>query len=649
MFARLKSLFGNQAAEAPGVGAAPAPAESLITAYDGYGREVRIARTDWLQKMLLPGLQRDWNDADALYGLILSALNDGFGSELLPASARLLQLDRAKAPERGFVVRGIVLMENRRLDEARAVLEEGIAVVGRTAALLVNLAKVHSHAGRQDTADAMLWEAVQRDPNLENGLGWWLSIERERHGDAGYVAALRRAGELPGSWLPQLWLARDHLEHGRADAAMALYREVLAGGRYTGAALMMISGDLGNNGQVRAIPDLLASVYDPSRHDFKAGLNLLQAYAQLERWREGEALLHRLYELQVSPIQPNLDRFASAFAEMKAKAEMPRALSPEELAIETLTITQPIWTYSLHQPAWLLKAKPADTPVVAFLALSNIKPAGTRAEQQTEDDLGRLTRAIPLYLAEAVHAWTDLAGHTLVPIAERNAPVVFGAEVDLGEIAPVLPAGVQWLVVGSLEAQGDTLVLTLRLWDQQRKQVVQTLVKSVPAQALGAAVLQLEQVLLQRLGGIAERPWDAFYRRPSIEAMPQYLTALGQSFVLTLTANGIGDKASLWGERSLIEWPLKMALQWPELEACSIMYVANLAKACLYGSTVLTEFRRRSTDFMRDLQQRGSVAAPLWPLAWKAVGVDPEGTEALAMPRGLEGYEAWKGEVARPE
>lgn len=646
MFAKLKSLIGGNAAAR--ANRPQQPAAGLITAYDGYGREIQIPRGEWLHKVLLPNLRRDWNDADALYGLMISALNDGFGSELLDASARLLELDRGRMPERGFVVRGIVLLENRDLQKARAVFEEGIFSVGRTAALLVNLAKVHSHSGDQQKADAILWEAVQCDPNLENGLGWWLSIERERHGDAGYVAALRRAIEVPRSWLPQLWLARDHLEHGRVEDAMALYREVLGAGHYSGTGLMMMSGDLGKNGHVRAIPDLLGPVYDPKRHDTKAGLNLLQAYLELERWQEGEELLHRLYELQITPIQPNLDRFASAFAQMKAKAESPRALPKDQISIQTLTITQPIWTYSLREPAWLLKPKSTDAPVVAFLALSNIKTASEHAERQSEDDLGRLTRAIPLYLAEAVHAWTRFSGHTLVNIAQNEAPVVFGAEVDFGDLADALPAGVQWVVVGSIEARDSTLVLRLRLWDQQRREIADTLEKTVPEDAIGAAVLQLEQVLLSRLGGASAEPWDAFYRRPSIKAMPFYLTALGQSFVLTLAANGIGSKDSIWGERSLVEWPLKMALQWPELETCKIMYVANLAKAHLYGSPILSEFRRKSLDFMRDLQRNDSVAAPLWPLVWKAVGADPNGSaESLPLPREVPGYEAWMEQVTR--
>lgn len=183
--------------------------EYLITAYDAYGREIKIARSEWREKVFLPNLQQKWNEAGDLYNQIIWDLNDGLVEDLLPATERLLEID--DIPERSYTIRGIVLMKNGLLDAAEDVLREGIAKAGETGVLLTNLSKVFAERGNQTRADEILWRAIQADPNQDNGMLWWASIQRERDGEAGYLQALCAVAELPGSWRAKLWLARHHL------------------------------------------------------------------------------------------------------------------------------------------------------------------------------------------------------------------------------------------------------------------------------------------------------------------------------------------------------------------------------------------------------------------------------------------------------
>nr|BFE91273.1 hypothetical protein GCM10020185_18090 [Pseudomonas brassicacearum subsp. brassicacearum] len=81
------------------------------------------------------------------------------------------------------------------------------------------------------------------------------------------------------------------------------YTQVLTAGTFDGSALMMISGDLGNNGQIPLIIELVEPVYDEHKHDPMAGINLLRAYQELGQAAEGEALLARLYALGFAPIK----------------------------------------------------------------------------------------------------------------------------------------------------------------------------------------------------------------------------------------------------------------------------------------------------------------------------------------------------------
>lgn len=318
LFAALRGKQSEREPDAPMAGAetAPPPEEQLVTVYDAEGHELQITLADWRDKVFLPQLESEWDNADALYNLIISGVNDGLAVDLAPAAARLHEIDHM--PERSHVTLGIVQMNNGQLDLAEATLRAGMAKVGETGTLLTNLAKVFDARGDAALADQTLWRAVQADPNQENGMMWWATIQRERHGEEAYVEALRTVAALPGSWRAQLWLAQHCLGQEDVDAARALYAEVLAMGTFDRRALMMISGALGNAGQVALIVELVAPAYDERTHDPMTGLNLLRAYQVLGRIDEGRALLARMYALEMPPIRQYLDSFAQAFQPQSA-------------------------------------------------------------------------------------------------------------------------------------------------------------------------------------------------------------------------------------------------------------------------------------------------------------------------------------------
>jgi len=174
------------------------------------------------------------------------------------------------------------------------------------------------------------------------------------------------------------------------------------------------------------------------------------------------------------------------------------------------------------------------------------------------------------------------------------------------------------------EGQRQQWQVSLSLWDctTRTKYAVEN-GESSEAE-LGALVLDLEQRLLTHIGQQREQPVDAFYLRPSVEAMPIYLTALGQALMLTLTANGQMSKSAMWGERAMLDWPLHMALDWPQVEVPKLMYISELGQASNYQSDLLSEYQQRSLDLLRKAEQENSPAAGLAPLVWKIFGMHDE-------------------------
>lgn len=302
----------------PAVAASAPPDEELITVHDAEGNALQISLGEWRDKVFLPNLRLAWDDADELYRQIITGVNDGFAAELPAAAARLVEID--SSPERSHVTLGIVQMNNDQYGLAEATLRAGMAKAGETAILLTNLAKVFDERGDNALAEQTLWRAVQADPNEEHGVMGWAVYGRERDGERGYLEALRTVDALPCSYRARFWLARHYLEQGELAAARALYEQLIAARLFDARALTMMSGDLGSNGHIAPIADLIGPVYEPREHDPMTGLNLLRAYLELGRMDEGEVLLARMVAVGNPAIAPYLNQAAQAFRQQRADA-----------------------------------------------------------------------------------------------------------------------------------------------------------------------------------------------------------------------------------------------------------------------------------------------------------------------------------------
>lgn len=278
-----------------------------VTAHDAQGNEVKISHTEWRTRVLPHNLQENWNDPDALYRIILSAVDDGFAKDVVEAAAHLRAID--PIAERGVTMQGIVYLRVEEYVRAQTVLEQGIEALGESEVLLTNLAKAYDYQGLHARAEEILWRALEHNPNFDNAVAWYASIQRERGGEKAYLHALERIAAIPGSWLPDLWLAKAHLQAGDAERALATYADLVRQEDLTGEALMMISGDLGQCGYVEKIPQLLAPIYYPEQHGIYPGFNLLEAYIQLEDKMAAEALLRKLRALDVPPVRQHVDAY----------------------------------------------------------------------------------------------------------------------------------------------------------------------------------------------------------------------------------------------------------------------------------------------------------------------------------------------------
>lgn len=293
-----------------------------------------------------------------------------------------------------------------------------------------------------------------------------------------------------------LLAARERLDAHDLAGALALYEPLLASAGDRADVLVTISGDLGSTGHVATIIELIAPRYDAERHGPATGLNLLQAYLATRNPTAARHLLDILFSLGRPELEERLHGFSNALADL-IEAENPAAIPPTAATeagapagatpaaaagthINLVTISQPIWIYGLEAISErILPAKGDRVRRVAFaqLALPGLTDAAERA-RAPEDELGRLSRALPLWLAETFSfspLYAPIGTLGVVDGAQHYA--VFPAEWSTDHLRQLVETHSQpldYIFTGALRrVAGDTEVI-LRVWEvrkfRERKQ-----------------------------------------------------------------------------------------------------------------------------------------------------------------------------------
>jgi hypothetical protein len=285
--------------------------------------------------------------------------------------------------------------------------------------------------------------------------------------------------------LPQLATAREKLEARDLPGALAIYEQVLAGAGDRADVLVTISGDLGSTGHVQPIIDLIAPRYDAQKHGPATGLNVLQAYLAARDADAAQHVLDILFSLNRPELEERLHGFSNAIAELIVSGDLP----PDAPVVESgpaiaaepkvsfISISKPIWFYGLEPLASeILPPKEGRLRRVAFaqLALPGLKDIA-EAITQPEDELGRLSRALPLWLAETFYFSPHYAPIGVVGVYDHPAtgkhPFLLGAEwttTNLRQLADTNGEPLDYVFTGALQHNAGNYELLLRVWDMKK-------------------------------------------------------------------------------------------------------------------------------------------------------------------------------------
>lgn len=611
-------FFGRKAAPSPpslppdSAPAAKPDDGEPIQVFDEFGRPITITRKEWRDSVLGPNLRKAWSDPEELANLVVGAMQDGFFPDTLDAAARLVAID--PNPERGHVLHAIVLLKCGRVAESEQTLRNFMTRHGESGAVLTNLAKVYAELGENELVLSTLWRALELDPNLDNAVGWYEVIHREKGGDAAGLEAMRRIAALPGAWRARLWIARSCLEARDPDAAIALYQEALdlAPSPKPTDLLTQMSGDLGNHAHLPEILQLVAPHFDPVAHGIHVGNNLIKANLDLGRLDEARSIVDLLYSLKRPDWKQTLSFWDHEIA--KARVETEPATAASKMEVTMLNIEDAVWS-APDATAELFPANPeADTRIAVFCAsIIQSDPVG-KERMQMADASGRLSRALPLYIAERLGFQTSARCRTLVPwmLAPSRGFVISGKPWPDGELAAMArradtPA--DYALALELEPKGGNIRLSVRL------------LRTIDAAFLGetSASLSLNHpgrgldefvgdllTLLSREAELETLPPPPAAMPPSGPALDQYLLRLEQLLAVRCAAMTPGESSFLSGERDILDGCIQLCVDQPQSLPARLVLLRTLRAMKQFRPAIAMEFQ----EPVERLQQVHSLPQP---------------------------------------
>jgi tetratricopeptide (TPR) repeat protein len=546
----------------------PANDPNIIKVFDGYGREMFITKQQWKDNVLLGNLEKEWNNSDQLYGMLVRALQDGFAADVIPYAERILN------------------------DFLSAHGEDGV--------VLTNLAKVHSRRGDDARAESILWHALEVDPNQDNGLDWYVAIHRDRGGESSALDAYRRVAAIPRSWRAQLWLARDALQSKDLAAAQTLYTEALARAErpVPPDLLMQMIGDLGNNGYLAEIIRLVEPCFDPAFHGLRVGNNLINANYDLGRMEAARSILNQLYAQKRHDWQQTLGYWDTELA--KAHIAQRAEAVAEQLSASLMSIEGPLWTHGGSPFAALLPAKRANARGIAvFGSTALLAKAPDKPAAQLSDAPGRLSRSIPLILAERIHLTTDAAGFALIPWVQNEGFALLGRpykDQDLCDLASKGGKAPDFVVGVTVDATQSRWKLLLRLVRRNDGLCIAEAKVEAASEDPGPAVERLAEKMVRLLtqhAGIRTISAPTWYQIPTGQDSSVYLLRLEQQLAVTCMHLDFLEGGGLYGEHEILDGILQLCVRQPTNQIVRMIFAQTLRQMQKVRPEILSEYKEK--------------------------------------------------------
>jgi hypothetical protein len=308
--------------------------------------------------------------------------------------------------------------------------------------------------------------------------------------------------------------------------------------------------------------------------------------------------LDRLYALRRPDYKQNLSFWDTEIA----KAKIARTNAPDEPIpqVAMAVIEGPVWLKPSSPGIGLFSEKPQDSPVVAFLGFSAEMPSqADRAQWQIADAPGRMSRMLPLFLAEQVWFNTNARALVLVPTVTttQKAFVLSGVawrDEDAARYSSLGATKSEFVVVTHLRCRSERWTAEARLIRSDNHELVGEYSASFQLSDPEEAILELARRLLSqiaKLKPVMRQECSSLYSVPADTKFPYYLLRLEQLLAARYAAMDGAQSSFLHGEREVIDGNLQLCLDCPENVGTRIVLAKTLLSIKAVRPKLIGEFK----------------------------------------------------------
>jgi len=335
--------------------------------------------------------------------------------------------------------------------------------------------------------------------------------------------------------------------------------------------------------------------FDLAAHGLTVGNNLLRAYADLGNFAEARKLLEQLYSQQrpdwreqLNDWEQKLDDAQKRYGEVHAP-----------LDIVLMRLEQPVWARGVLGFESVLPQKAASAPRIHFICGSGEahEDAGGKVISQPTNDLGRLTRALPMFFAEEMFLRTSARTVFLLPWLKEGG-FVLSARPWTTSFLPPDHAPPDLYVFLHVDARENPWLLRVTIQNAQRQASPVMFEQAFTLATAGRDVMTLLNDLLPRLTillALRREDTDAALAMPAPELLPGYMAGLEQALAVGLAARQKDGASFLHQERSIIDHLFDVALGGAQLLRPRLLLVNALENQARRRPDMVCEYLDRLT------------------------------------------------------
>jgi len=336
-------------------------------------------------------------------------------------------------------------------------------------------------------------------------------------------------------------------------------------------------------------------------------------YMEVNRLDDAQRVLSQLYAQKRHDWQQTLSFWDTELA--KADVAKRVQTAPEQPAFSGMSIEGPLWMRGGSPFAALLPGKHADAQQIAIVgSTALLAHAPEKPEVQLSDRPGRLSRGVPLILAEQIHLLTGAVGVAIIPWAQNQGFALFGAPCgdqtlcDLARQNEKVPAFMTGIILDTTQSMWRLDLCLLRMADGRR--VAETQVEAAAGNP-GPAVGQLADRLLKILAthaGVRTTPAPAWYQVPSGQDFSDYLLRLEQQLAVASMHVDFLKGGGLSGEHEILDGILQLCVRQPKNPTLRMIFAETLRQMRKVRPEILPEYKEKIALLQREHPLTGNIA-----------------------------------------